>query len=150
MKKLFFSAVLAALPVVALADDAKEEALKARHGFYTMLSINMGVLSGMARGEIAYDEEAASTAGSNIEALSRYAVPGLFIEGTAAGEMDDSGALPVVWSDSADFAAKHAALGEAATGSGEAVRGGQGNVGPVVQNLGIACKACHDKFRKPE
>ncbi|MDO5706262.1 MAG: cytochrome c [Paracoccus sp. (in: a-proteobacteria)] len=150
MKKLILSAVLAAMPLAAVADDAKEEALEARHGFYTMLSINMGVLSGMARGEIAYDEEAASTAGSNIEALSRYAAPTLFIEGTAASEMDDSGALPVVWSDRADFTAKHAALGEAAVGAGEAVRGGQGNVGPVVQKLGAACKACHDKFRKPE
>ncbi|MDO5633238.1 MAG: cytochrome c [Paracoccus sp. (in: a-proteobacteria)] len=150
MKKLILSAILAAMPAVAFADDAKEAAVEARQGYFQMLGINMGVLSGMARGEIAYDEDAASTAATNIGVLSNYALAGLFVEGTSSDDMDDTGALPVIWSDSADFATKYAALGEAASGAGEAVKGGQANIGPVLQALGGSCKSCHDKFRKPE
>ena len=42
----------------------------------------------------------------------------------------------------------YAALGEAASGASEAVKGGQANIGPVLQKLGGACKDCHDSFRK--
>ena len=34
--------------------------------------------------------------------------------------------------------------------SPEAVKGGQANVGPVVQKLGGSCKNCHDDYRKKE
>ena len=149
MKKIVLSALLAAFPLTAMA-DAKEEAVEARHGFYNMLGINMNVLAGMARGEIAYDEAAASKAGANIEALTGYALPDLFPEGTAHGEYDDSYARPAIWSNRDDFAAKYDGLVQAAAGTAEAVKGGQGNVGPVVQKLGGACKACHDSYRQPE
>ena len=37
---------------------------------------------------------------------------------------------------------------EAATGASDAVKGGAGEVGAVVQKLGGACKACHDDYRE--
>ncbi|SIS93465.1 c-type cytochrome [Paracoccus saliphilus] len=142
-------AVTAALPLFAHA-DAAEDAIEARHGYMKMLSINMGTLAGMAKGEIEYDEAAASTAGANIETLSNYTVPALFPEGTAEGEADDSDALPAIWENPEDFARKFADLGEAATGAGDAVMGGQENIGPALQKLGGACKACHDDYRKKD
>ena len=138
---------LSIFPVMASADDVTEGAMEARHGYMKMLGINMGTLAGMAKGEIEYDEAAASTAASNMEALTDYAIPDLFLDGTAQGEIDDSEALPSIWEKPEDFAQKYAELGEAAAGAGEAVKGGQENVGPVVQKLGGACKACHDDFR---
>lgn len=150
--RLIMSAALAglvALPVIATAQSA-EDALEARHGYMKMLAINMGPLAGMAKGEIEYDEAAASTAAANIEALTQYSVPALFIAGTANGEIDDSDALPAIWEKPEQFAQEYAALGEAAAGASEAVKGGQANVGPVLQKLGGACKDCHDDFRKPE
>ncbi|MFV0385502.1 c-type cytochrome [Paracoccus sp. (in: a-proteobacteria)] len=137
----------AALPLIAHA-DANEDAVEARQGFFQMLSINMGTLAGMAKGEIAYDEAVASTAAANIEALTHYQLPGLFLEGTAAGTMPDTGALPAIWEKPEDFASKFAGLQEAAMGAADGVKGGQGNIGPVVQKLGGACKACHDDFRQ--
>lgn len=144
--RLILAAAIAAVPVLAHADPM-EDALEARHGFMKMLSINMGQLSGMAKGEIEYDAEAATTAASNIQALSGYDLPALFLDGTANGQMDDSDALPAIWEDSADFAAKYAALGEAATAAAGAVGGGAESIGPALQQLGGACKACHDKYR---
>ena len=142
-------AATAAVPILAHADQ-KEDVVEARHGYMKMLAINMAPLAGMAKGEVEYDEAAASTAAANIEALSKYDLPALFIEGTAHGEVEDSDALPAIWEKPEDFAQEYAAFAEAATGAGEAVKGGQANVGPVLQKLGGACKDCHDDFREKE
>lgn len=147
--RLILAAALAAVPLAAIAqDDPIHQAIEARHGFYQMLAINMGTLAGMAKGDIAYDEAAASRAGANIEALSHYDLPSLFIEGSAHGQAEDSAAKPDIWSNMDEFRAKFAGLQEAATGASEAVKGGADKVGPVVQKLGGACKACHDSFRE--
>lgn len=84
MRLILTAAALAAVPLVSLAqDDPVKQAIDARHGFYQMLAINMGTLSGMAKGDVAYDEAAASRAAANIEALTQYDLPSLFIEAAA-------------------------------------------------------------------
>ncbi|MFH5773030.1 c-type cytochrome [Paracoccus sp. NGMCC 1.201697] len=153
MRQILTAASLAALsllqPLAAMADDdAIEQAIEARHGFYNMLAINMATLSGMAKGDIAYDEAVASRAGANIEALTHYDLPSLFIQGSAHGQAEDSAAKPEIWTNLDDFKSKFAGLVEAATGASEAVKGGQDKVGPVVGKLGAACKACHDVYRE--
>ena len=152
MRKLPSALALAAfaftLPLTAAADDAIETAIEARQGFYEMLAINMATLAGMAKGDVAYDEAAASRAAANIEALTHYDLPGLFIEGSAAGQAEDTAAKPEIWTDMDGFKAKFDGLVQAAAGSSEAVKGGQANVGPVVGKLGGACKACHDVYRE--
>ncbi|MTH76712.1 c-type cytochrome [Paracoccus aestuariivivens] len=136
------------LPLAATADDAIKDAIEARHGFYKMLAMNMGTLAGMAKGEVLYDEASASRAAANIEALTHYDLPSLFIEGSASGQAEDSAAKPDIWTNMDDFKAKFAGLVEAASGASEAVKGGQDKVGPVVGKLGAACKACHDSYRE--
>lgn len=131
-----------------LAQTAEESAVKARQGFYTAISIEMNTLAGMARGEVEYDEAAASAAASNLMALASYDAPKLFIEGTSTDEIETTNALPAIWQDNDDFRAKFAALTEATSGIDQAVMGGQGNVGPVVQQLGTACRDCHQSYRR--
>lgn len=140
-------AAIVAMPVIASA-DAKDDAIEARQGYFQMLSINMGVLAGMAKGDVEYDETAASLAAANIEALSHYQLPGLFLDGTSSSDMSGSGALPAIWDEPEKFAAGFAGLQQAAAGAAEAVKGGRGDVGAVVGKLGGACKDCHDDFRK--
>lgn len=140
---------LVAFPALAIADPV-HDALEARKGYMKMISINMEPLAGMAKGEVEYDEAAASTAAANIETLSMYTLPALFIEGSAEGEAQGSEALPAIWEKPEQFAEKYAAFQEAAKGATDAVKGGQGNVGPVLQKLGGACKGCHDDFRKKD
>lgn len=151
MRFILTAAVLAAIPLTAMAQDEDpiHQAIEARHGFYQMLAINMGTLSGMAKGDIAYDEAAASTAAANIEALTKYDLPSLFIEGSGRGQtQEETAAKPDIWTNMDDFRSKFAGLGEAAAGASEAVKGGAENVGPVVGKLGAACKACHDVYRE--
>lgn len=152
VKALALAATLT-IPAVAIAqssEEAAENAVEARHGFMIMLAINMAQLSGMAKGEIAYDEAAASRAAANIVALTQYDAPALFIEGTSSEEIEDSDALPAIWENPQRFGERFAALREAAAGSPDAVKGGQENLAPVLQGLGGACKACHDDFRKED
>ncbi|AXC49338.1 cytochrome c [Paracoccus suum] len=147
---LITAAVLSLTPLAAqAAEDTPEQlALEARHGFMLMLGANMGVLAGTAKGEIPYDEAAVVHAATNIEALTHYDVAMHFIPGTAEGEIDDSEALPKIWTDMAGFADKYKGLVTAAAGAPDAVKGGQEQVAAVVQKLGGACKACHDEYRK--
>lgn len=150
MRRILTAAALAIIPLTAIAqdDDPIEQTIKARQGYYQMLAINMGTLAGMAKGDIAYDETAASTAAANIEALTNYNLPSLFLEGSASDQVDDTAAKPDIWSNMDDFRAKFSDLGTAATGASGAVTGGADNVGAVVGKLGGACKACHDSFRE--
>ena len=147
--RLLLAATLAIAPLAAFAEDSPQEiALEARKGFYQMLGVNMGTLSGMAKGEIPYDEAQAVRAATNINALTQYDVPMHFIDGTSNADLGaETEALPVIWTDRAGFEEKFAGLQKAAEGIPQAVAGGQDKVGPVVQALGAACKACHDTYR---
>lgn len=151
----FASAALIALttmtPVAALADDSPQEnAVAARQGYFLMLGSNMGPLAAMAKGEMDYDEAKAAQAASNIETLSHYPVGMHFMEGTSSADMEGTGAKPDIWTDMEGFAAKYNDFVTAAVGAGEAVKGGQANVGPVLQKLGGSCKGCHDKYREED
>ena len=150
MRLFLIAAALASVPLTVVAEDEDPIALaiEARHGYYQMLSMSMGTLAGMAKGDIPYDEAKAVTAASNIEALTHYDLPGLFVEGSGVGQTKvENAAKPVIWEKMEDFRAKFAGLGEAAAGSAEAVKGGAESVGPVVVKIGAACKACHDVYR---
>lgn len=149
IRQLLTASILAIAPISAFADDTPQQAARdARQGFYLMLGANMGPLAAMAKGEMPYDEAAASSHAKNIETLTNYPVTMHFIEGSFSDQLEDTEALPKIADNMEDFKGKFAALGEAAAGASEAVKGGQENVGPVVGKLGGACKACHDEYRK--
>lgn len=148
MRQYLIAAIIAAMPA-GLYAQTPEDVLEARQGFMKLIGLNMGVLSGMARGTIDYDEETAATAAGNLEALTHYAAPSLLVPGTSSSDLSESRALPAIWDNPQDFGAKFAALGQAVAGSSDAVRGGVGNIGPALQTIGGACKECHDTYRKP-
>lgn len=147
--RFLLAAAIAVAPFAVMAEDSPQDiALEARKGYFQMLGANMGTLAGMAKGDVAYDEAQAVLAATNINALSQYFVPMHFIDGTSNADLGaDTQALPVIWTDRAGFEEKFAGLQKAADGIPEAVKGGQDKVGPVVQALGAACKACHDTYR---
>jgi len=147
--RLLLAAALSITPMVALAEEDTPEqiALEARQGYMLMLGANMGPLAGMAKGDIPYDEAMASFHANNLAALANYEVEMHFLPGTAQGEMEGSEALPKLWENLDDVRAKHEDLKKAALAAPEGVKGGSENVAKVVQNLGLACKACHDNYR---
>lgn len=65
----------------------------------------------------------------------------LFPEGSEGGD-----ALPAIWENPDDFQEKLEAFSTAADGLKQTVNTG-GDIGPAFQQLGQACKSCHDKYR---
>lgn len=68
----------------------------------------------------------------------------LFPEGSQGGD-----ALPAIWENPEDFSGKLTDFQEAARGFAAAVDG-SGDVGAALQQLGQACKSCHDDYREED
>lgn len=137
---LLFSYVVMADPI--------EKAIKARQGYFTMLSTNMGPLSAMVKGELDYNEATAATHGSNIETITQYGLTMHFPEGSSTDKLGTAtDAKSKIWANFDDFKKKFANLQQAAVGAGESVKGGKDNLRSVVSGLGKACKSCHDEYR---
>lgn len=146
--RLIVAAALSLIPITALAQETPEQmAIEARHGYMLMLNANMAPLAAMAKGDAPYDEAAATLHANNLAALANYEVEMHFLPGTAQGQAEDSEALPKLWENLDDVRAKHENLKKAALAAPEGVKGGPEQVAQVVQNLGGACKACHDEYR---
>ncbi|WP_424938901.1 c-type cytochrome [Aliiroseovarius sp. S253] len=111
------------------------EAMKAIGG-------SMKTLSGMAKGEMAFDAAKANAAVAII-AEKGLPVPALF----EANETDPATeALPAIWENWDDFVKKSEDMVMAAKGVAEITE--QGALGAVLGQIGGTCKACHDDYRK--
>lgn len=147
LSSLLVAASLAALPVMAPAQSA-DDAIAARRGFFQLVGLNFGPLVAMARGDIAYDAAAAEANAANLSALSFYAVPGLFAEGTSnADKPGATRALPAIWTSGEDVAAKIAAWREAVAAMQTVAPMGRAELGQAVAALGGTCQACHTSYR---
>ncbi|MDO5648467.1 cytochrome c [Paracoccus sp. (in: a-proteobacteria)] len=141
-------AAIAALIATPLMAQTPDDAMQARQGYMKLVAAEMGKLSGMARGEIAFDQALADAAAANLAALGSYDVAQFFVEGTSSNDLADSDALPAIWGDFADFQAKLAAFSDAAKGAPQAVADAGGNLGPALQGLGTTCRDCHQPYRR--
>lgn len=93
------AAAILAIPTTTLAADMVEDTIAARQGYYKLMGANMGVLAGMAKGEIDYDATAAQTAADNMVTLTTYNLGHLYIPGTSADDSDKTRALAKIWED---------------------------------------------------
>ena len=151
MKKTFLTLALATAVAAtgALAQDTNQ-AVKARQGQFNILAINLGILGGMARGEVAYDADTAKAAADSIGAVSMVTQVPHWPEGTDSMTVDGTRALPAIWENLPDVLDKWAALGTAAGELQTAAATGQEAIGPALGALGGTCKACHDAYRQPQ
>ncbi|WP_372890470.1 c-type cytochrome [Rhodosalinus sp.] len=134
----------------AMAQDDFEAQLKARQGQFRIMALNLGVLGGMAQGEIEYDAERAQTAADTLVTVTGIDQSLHWPEGSDAMSMDGTRAEPSIWDDNEDFLSKWEDLGDAAAEMQAAAGDGRQAVGAALQNVGGTCKACHDAHRTPE
>lgn len=126
-----------------------EAALKARKAHMQLYAHNLGILGGMARGNIEFEAALAQTAADNLASLAVMSQDTYWVPGTAAGEIEGSKALPAIWEDEAGFDEDMAALEQAAmdlqdnAGSLDGVRG-------ALRAVGGACGACHEDYRQSD
>lgn len=134
----------------ALADQPFSSELDARQGQFKLLAFNIGPLVGMAQGNIEYDAATAQMAADNIVALASLHQTRLWPEGSDNDSIDNTRALPSIWENTEDFAAKFDDLGSAARGMQEAAGTDLNALRGQLRSLGGACSACHESYRQPE
>ena len=160
MKKTF-TALSAALLAGAFATTAVGEshanpavmgAVKARKAQMQLYAFNIGLLGGMAKGEIDYDADAAGKAAANLAALTRLDQSRMWPPGSdnEALGMDATEALPKIWAADSDIMTKGMALGEAAAAMEGAAGGGLDALKAAIGPLGGSCGGCHKVYRQPK
>lgn len=132
------------------ADKAIEAAVKARQSQMTLYSFNIGLLGGMAKGEVEYDAAAASAAASNLAALSQLDQSRLWPQGSdnAALGADKTKALPAIWVAGSTAGEKGMALATAAIAMEQAAGGGLDALRGAIGAVGKSCGGCHESYRQ--
>ncbi len=126
----------------------QERAVKARQSKMTLYAFNLGLLGGMAKGDIEYDAQAAGLAASNLAALTTVYMPGAWMEGTDNTQMKGTRALPALWlADPAEVGAKGKALRDAAQAFSQVAGTDLAGLRGGIADVGKACGACHKAYR---
>jgi len=144
---LIAAALAVALPAIAVA-DAADDAIKARQGYWQVVSHNAGMLFGMAKGEIAYDAATAKAHADNLSALAAMDTGSMWPAGSDnVARAGKTRAMPVLWETFPAVMDKHAgfraAAGTLAANAGNGPDALRANIGA----LGASCGACHDIYR---
>lgn len=130
-------AVLATLATVPLA--ASEGEVDYRHHTMEAVGGHMQAMVDILKQSVPHS--AHMTLHANAMADLATIARTLFPAGSEGGD-----ALPAIWENPDDFATRLTAFDEAAAALKAAAASGAG-VGPAIQNLGQACKGCHDNYR---
>ena len=142
------------VPTIAMTQDKPDteaQAIATRQGYMKIVLWEAGPLFGMAKGDMAYDAEAANTHAANLKIISQYPVAGLFIPGTS--NVDRPGktrALPKIWEDMNGFGKAFTDWQTAVAALGNEAGNGQPALAAAVGELGKTCGGCHKPFRAKE
>ncbi|HEU4618084.1 MAG TPA: cytochrome c [Gammaproteobacteria bacterium] len=128
-------------------DTPEAQAYLYRSSLMEVMQHEMGLMGGMARGDVPADEMKFKTAASNLAVLSAM-VPDAFMENLTVPQ---SRAMPEIWQNWNDFKMKAQQFADAAAATNMAAQSGgiEGAKG-AVQQLGQACGGCHRNYRAPE
>lgn len=132
----------------AVAQDVPA-AVQARQGQFQIMALNLGVIGNMARGNTAYDAEAAQIAADNLVTISTLDQSFQWPEGTDNMAIEGTRALPAIWENLPDVVAKWEAFGAAAQGLADVAGTGLEPLQAALGPVGGTCGACHDAYRAP-
>ncbi len=128
-------------------EDQAKNAVDVRQSIFKLQGWNMDPMAGMLRRRIPFDAKVIEQNAKRIEALASM-IPDAFKVDTRSFNVE-SDALPLIWDQKSDFDMKAQALVMASQALAEAAASGdQSKTVPAIANVGKACGACHDKFRK--
>ncbi|OYX45497.1 MAG: hypothetical protein B7Z02_00625 [Rhodobacterales bacterium 32-67-9] len=152
MKTFFAGLTIASLAVagVATAQDAPfAREIKARQGIMVYRAMQLGVLGGMAKGEVEYNAEAAQKAADNLVTAVSIDASMLWPKGSDNSANPASTALAAMWEDGSGIGDKAKALNDAAAAMQAAAGTGLDGLKTAMGPVGEACGACHKAFRVP-
>lgn len=135
----------AALPAFA---DNIDDAIKARQGYYQVVKLNAGALFAMAKGDVPYDADAATSHARNLELLSQLNNSAMWPAGSSnADRPGKTRALPVIWTTFPAVGEKAQAFDDATAKLAMTAGGGLDSLRADIGALGASCKGCHDTYR---
>lgn len=139
LKHLGLAVALTALPIAAAESGEASGAAEYREHVMAAIGGHMQSTVDILRRKVPHQDHLRL----HTDALADMAgiADTLFPQGSEGGE-----ALPAIWESPDDFAARLDDFEAAAVNLKAAVDEG-GNIGAAVQELGQACKSCHDDFR---
>ena len=125
-----------------------ENAIAARQSHMQLYQFNLGVLGGMARGNVDYDAAAASAAADNLVALTSMSQAGYWLPDSDTGSAENTRALAAIWENFTDVIAKVGATSQAAVAMQAAAGTDLASLQAAMNALGGACGACHKAYRQ--
>lgn len=128
-----------------MSAEALTKAVKARQSVMQLYAFNLGTLGAMAKGEVAYDMEAAQAAAGNLVKLASQNQMAYWPQGSAQGEVEGSRALPALWENMGEVMGHSTSLIEAATAAEAATD--LAGVQAAMGGIGGSCGGCHKAFR---
>ena len=125
-------------------------AVKARKAHMQLYAHNLGILGGMAKGEVDYDAGAATAAANNLAALAAFDQSSYWAPGTSSDDLgDETRALPAIWEEGSKAGEIAGQLAEATAALAAVAGDGQAALGPAMGGVGGSCGACHKLYQKP-
>lgn len=137
----------AATPIAA---QTFENEILARKGLMRIQALNLGVLGGMARGQIPYDADLAQAAADNLVAVGGVNQTFMWPEGSGVGSVENTLALPAIWENYDAFLAIFDDYSEAALALQAAAGTGQEALGPALGGIGRTCGTCHESYQQSQ
>ena len=144
--RVIVTALLAGAVAMAWAQDIKpDRAIKFRQGILQAQGWNAGVMYAMIKGERPYNKDEFLMRAIYLDELVHMAWEG-FIPGSDQGA--PTKAKPEIWKEPAKFKQYQVDLQAATPKLVAAARTGDMNlIKPAFNDVGEACKNCHDDFR---
>ena len=128
-------------------EELAAQAADTRQSLFKLLRYNLNMISGMARGTVAFDAAVAERNANRIAELAPM-IPGLFAADTRAYNIETE-ALPIIWDRMDEFTEKANNLVNAANTFAATARGGERNaILGGIRAFGGACGNCHETFRE--
>ena len=130
------------------AKDPNEKAIAARQAVMKLQSWYAGPLFGMAKGDLEYNAEMASTYAAALHTVATIEGGAMWPPGTDNGAYADmTDALPEIWTTWPAVGEKGQALSDASAALAEVAGDGLDALRSKIGGVGKACKGCHDDFR---
>lgn len=134
-------------PGAVAAQTAPSQVIGQRQDAMKGLGGAMKTLTPMVRGEQPWNQAEAVKAATTINNVSK-AIPQVFPPGSGPESGVKTGALPIIWQQTADYQLKAKALEEASgVLLGLAQAGNSDGVKNQFGNVGKACGGCHEVYR---
>ncbi len=141
--------VFALVPQVHAADDDPiGKAIKARRAGFQLYSFYAGHLFGMAKGEIEYDAELASTMANNLNDVVNLNNGSMWPAGSDNTQRKGkTRAKPNIWSADSKIGEKSKTLKTAVADVAGVAGNGLDGLREKMGAVGKGCKGCHDEYR---